>query len=151
MPTIVNAFNGRRMVKRGRSTIYDSAANVFQPGRLARSVLQHQRSFSTVASCPKLYHDLARLDLLILDDWGLAPIDAPRRRDILEILDDRYNRRSLIVTSQFPVPDWHRQLNDPTIAEAILDRLVHTAYRIELSGPSMRADRSSPAIQKNSA
>ena len=100
---------------------------------------------------PKLYHDLARLDLLILDDWGLAPIDAPRRRDILEILDDRYNRRSIIVTSQIPVPDWHRQLNDPTIAEAILDRLVHTAYRIELSGPSMRADRSSPAIQKNSA
>ena len=91
---------------------------------------------------PKLYHDLARLDLIVLDDWGIAPIDAPRRRDLVEILDDRYNRRSVIVTSQIPVPDWHRQLNDPTLAEAILDRLVHTAYRIELIGPSMRADRS---------
>ena len=94
---------------------------------------------------------LARLDLIVLDDWGIAPIDAHRRRDLLEILDDRYNRRSVIVTSQIPVSDWHRQFNDPTIAEAILDRLVHTAYRIELTGPSMRADRSPRANQPNSA
>ena len=100
---------------------------------------------------PKLYHDLARLDLIVLDDWGIAPIDAHRRRDLLEILDDRYNRRSVIVTSQIPVSDWHRQFNDPTIAEAILDRLVHIAYRIELTGPSMRADRSPRANQPNSA
>ena len=67
---------------------------------------------------PKLYRDLARIELLILDDWGLAPIDAARARDLLEILDDRFGHRSAIVTSQLPVADWHRQLNDPTLADA---------------------------------
>lgn len=90
---------------------------------------------------PRFYAELARIDLLVLDDWGLAPLDAARRRDILEILDDRYGRRSIVVTSQMPVADWHRQLDDPTLADAILDRLVHAAYRIELTGPSMRAEQ----------
>ena len=89
---------------------------------------------------PKLYRDLNRIDVLILDDWGLAPIDAARGRDLLEILDDRFGRRSVIVTSQLPVADWHRQLNDPTVADAILDRLVHGAIRFDLQGASMRAD-----------
>ena len=89
---------------------------------------------------PKLYRDLARIGVLILDDWGLAPIDAARARDLLEILDDRLGRRSVIITSQLPVADWHRQLNDPTVADAILDRLVHGAIRIELHGTSMRID-----------
>ena len=89
---------------------------------------------------PKLYRDLARIELLILDDWGLAPIDAARARDLLEILDDRFGRRSAIVTSQLPVADWHRQLNDPTLADAILDRLVHGAIRFELHGTSMRTE-----------
>ena len=89
---------------------------------------------------PRFYADLARIDLLVLDDWGLAPLDPARRRDILEILDDRYGRRSIVVTSQMPVAEWHRQLDDPTLADAILDRLVHAAYRIELTGPSMRAE-----------
>ena len=89
---------------------------------------------------PRFYADLARLDLLVLDDWGLAPLDAARRRDILEILDDRYGRRSIVLTSQMPVAEWHRQLDDPTLADAILDRLVHAAYRIELTGPSLRAE-----------
>ena len=77
---------------------------------------------------PKLYRDLARIAVLILDDWGLAPIDAARARDLLEILDDRIGRRSVIITSQLPVADWHRQINDPTVADAILDRLVHGAH-----------------------
>ena len=89
---------------------------------------------------PKLYRDLARLDLLILDDWGLAPVDAARARDLLEILDDRFDRRSVIVTSQLPVPDWHQKIGEPTIADAILDRLVHGAIRFALHGTSMRAD-----------
>ena len=89
---------------------------------------------------PKLYRDLARIELLVLDDWGLAPIDAARARDLLEILDDRFGRRSVIVTSQLPVADWHRQLNDPTLADAILDRLVHGATRFELHGTSMRTE-----------
>ena len=91
---------------------------------------------------PKLYRDLARIEVLILDDWGLAPVDAARGRDLLEILDDRFGRRSVIVTSQLPVADWHRQLNDPTLADAILDRLVHGAIRFELQGTSMRAEDS---------
>ena len=89
---------------------------------------------------PKLYRDLARIELLILDDWGLASIDAARARDLLEILDDRFGRRSAIVTSQLPVADWQRQLNDPTLADSILDRLVHGAIRFELHGTSMRAE-----------
>ena len=89
---------------------------------------------------PKLYRDLNRTDVLVLDDWGLAPIDAARGRDLLEILDDRFGHRSVIVTSQLPVAEWHRQLNDPTLADAILDRLVHGAIRFELHGTSMRAD-----------
>ncbi len=76
----------------------------------------------------------------ILDDWGLAPIDAARGRDLLEILDDRFGDRSVIVTSQLPAADWHRQLNDPTLADVILDRLVHGAIRFELHGTSMRTD-----------
>ena len=79
---------------------------------------------------PKLYRDLGRIELLILDDWGLAPIDTARARDLLEILDDRVGRRSVVVTSQLPVADWHRQLNDPTLADAILDRLVHAEEEI---------------------
>ncbi len=88
----------------------------------------------------RLYRDLARIDLLVLDDWGLAPIDATRGRDLLEILDDRSGRRPVIVTSQLPVSDWHRQLKDPSLADAILDRLVHGATRFELHGASMRID-----------
>ena len=89
---------------------------------------------------PKFYRDLARLDVIILDDWGLAPVDAARARDLLEILDDRFARCSAIVTSQLPVPDWHQKIAEPTIADAMLDRLVHGAIRFELHGTSMRAD-----------
>ncbi len=89
---------------------------------------------------PKLCRDLARIEVVVLDDWGLAPIDAARGRDLLEILDDRFGRCSVIVTSQLPVADWHRQLNDPTLADATLDRLVHGAIRFELHGTSMRTD-----------
>ena len=71
---------------------------------------------------------------------GLAPIDAARARDLLEILDDRFGRRSAIVTSQLPVVGWHRQLKDPSMADAILDRLVHGAIRFDLHGTSMRSE-----------
>ena len=87
----------------------------------------------------RVYHDLARIDLIIIDDWALAPIDAAPARDILEILDDRFAHRSVIVTSQLPVADWHRQVRDPSVADAILDRLVHGAIRFELHGESMRS------------
>ena len=81
---------------------------------------------------------LARVDLLILDDWGLTPLDGNARHHLLEILEDRYGRRSTLVTSQLPVARWHELINDPTYADAILDRLVHNAHRLELSGDSLR-------------
>jgi DNA replication protein DnaC len=84
---------------------------------------------------------LARTDIIVLDDWGLTKITAPQRRDLLEVLDDRHNRRSTLITSQLPVERWHKIIGDPTLADAILDRLVHNAYRIELKGESMRKNR----------
>ncbi len=83
-------------------------------------------------------NQLAKLDLLILDDWGLVTPDIERRQDLLEILDDRYQKRSTIVTSQLPVSHWHEHLHDTTFADAILDRLVHNSIRIELTGETMR-------------
>lgn len=77
----------------------------------------------------------------MLDDWGLAPLQDEHRRDLLEILDDRFNTRSTLVTSQLPIEHWHDYLGDPTLADAILDRLVHNAYRIQLTGESMRKQR----------
>ena len=80
----------------------------------------------------------SRVDVLLLDDFAMAPLKDSERRDLLEICDDRYQRRSMILTSQLPVAHWHEQIGDPTIADSILDRLVHNAYRIELNGESMR-------------
>lgn len=88
---------------------------------------------------------LARVELLVLDDWGLAPLTPENRRDLLEILDDRYDRRSTLVTSQLPLEHWHEYLGDPTLADAILDRLVHNAHKIALTGESMRKQRGAPA------
>jgi DNA replication protein DnaC len=87
---------------------------------------------------PLMMKKLARTDVIILDDWGLAKLTAAQRRDLLEVLDDRHGRRSTVVTSQLPVEHWHKIIGDPTFADAILDRLVHNAYRIELKGESMR-------------
>jgi len=86
----------------------------------------------------KMLINLAKNDLLVIDDWGLAPLDDHGRRDILEILEDRHNVRSTLVTSQIPVQNWHEIIGDPTLADAILDRLVHNAYKITLKGESMR-------------
>lgn len=84
---------------------------------------------------------IARLGLLILDDWGPEPLDADQRRDLLEIVEDRYEARSIIVTSQLPVDRWYEIIGNPTVADAILDRLVHNAYRIELKGESLRKQK----------
>ena len=81
---------------------------------------------------------LARTDLIILDDWGLAKLSAEQRRDLLELIDDRHGHRSTLVTSQLPVDHWHEVIGEATLADAILDRLVHSAYRINLKGESMR-------------
>jgi DNA replication protein DnaC len=94
---------------------------------------------------PRLLKNLARVELLILDDWGLAPLTSQQGRDLLEIVDDRHGRTSTIVTSQLPVDHWHEQIADPTIADAILDRLVHTAFRLALSGETLRDPKRSTA------
>jgi len=84
------------------------------------------------------FRNLAKVELLVLDDFGLAPLSEATRRDLLEILDDRYDKKSTLITSQLPVDQWHAYLGDPTLADAILDRLVHNAYRLTLKGDSMR-------------
>ena len=84
---------------------------------------------------------LARIDVLVVDDWAHVPLAESERRDFLEICEDRYQTRSTILTSQLPVAQWHEQIGDPTLADSILDRLVHSAHRLELHGDSMRKER----------
>jgi DNA replication protein DnaC len=90
---------------------------------------------------------LSRIDILILDDFAMAPLKDSERRDFLELCDDRYQRRSMILTSQLPPAHWHEQIGDPTLADSILDRLVHNAYRIELNGESLRKQRARKSEQ----
>ena len=105
--------------------------------------------------CSALYRDLAiasadgslltrlsRIDVLVIDDWAMAPMSEAERRDFWEICEDRYQTRSTILTSQLPVARWHEQIGDPTAADGILDRLVHNAHRIDMRGESMRKKRS---------
>ena len=95
----------------------------------------------------RIMRSLGGAQLLILDDWGLDPLDAGARRDLYEILEERYDRRSTILTSQVPVDKWHQVIGDPTYADAILDRLVHNAHRIDLTGDSLRRTRPRPAMK----
>lgn len=97
---------------------------------LARATAMNNRS--------SFFRSLAKVDLLMLDDFGLAPLTEQTRRDLLEILDDRYDKKSTLITSQLPVEQWHTYLGDPTLADAILDRLIHNSYRLNLTGESMR-------------
>jgi len=86
----------------------------------------------------RLFRTLTKADLLILDDWGPDRLSANQRRDLMEIVEDRYGAGSTLITSQLPVDAWHEVIGDPTFADAILDRLVHNAHRLALDGPSMR-------------
>ena len=97
---------------------------------------------------PRLFRLLTKTDLLILDDWGPDRLNADQRRDLMEIVEDRYQNASILITSQLPVAKWHDVIGEPTFADAILDRIVHNAHRIDLHGPSMRkitADKIAPA------
>jgi DNA replication protein DnaC len=116
--------------RRGYRATYRRASRLFDELRLARADGTYIR----------LLGRLARLDVLVLDDWGLAPPQEPERRDLLELLEDRYGTRSTIVTSQVPVAQWHDHIGDPTVADAICDRLLHNAHRIVLQGPSRRKE-----------
>jgi DNA replication protein DnaC len=120
-----------------------------QAARSELTVLYHRvpRLFADLALAhgdgryPRLFRALCRVDLLILDDWGPEPMTASQRRDILEIVEERYGRGSTLVTSQIPVPRWFDVVGEPTLADAILDRLVHNAHKIELQGDSLRKTR----------
>ena len=122
---------GHKACRDNRSVLYHRVPKLFEELALARGDGRH----------PRILRNLGRADLLILDDWGLEPLDAAARHDLLEILEERYGRRSTVITSQLPVDRWHEVVNDPTYADAIMDRLVHNAHRIELTGESMRRTR----------
>jgi DNA replication protein DnaC len=115
----------------GYTVYYARAAQLFRELALAHA----DGSFS------RLLRRLAQTDVLVIDDFCMAPLAEIERRDFLEICDDRYQTRSTILTSQVPVASWHAQIGDPTAADSILDRLVHNAQRIELKGESMRRKR----------
>jgi DNA replication protein DnaC len=99
-------------------------------------------------SLPALFKKLARTRLLIVDDLGIASVSGKLYREFLEIMDDRQGQGSIVITSQFPVSQWHEIIGDATVADAILDRLVHNAYRLELKGESVRKNRTDPSEEK---
>ena len=113
--------------------------------RLPRLVEELAR-YAAMQKRSALYRQLAKADLIVIDDFGLTPLADATVRDLLEILDDRYDRKSTLITSQLPVNQWHGYLGDRTVADAILDRLVHNSYRLVLKGESMRKRRTVPAV-----
>lgn len=119
---------GNAACRQGLSVAYVRTPRLFEELRIAHG----DGSFG------KRLASLAKTDLLILDDWGLAPLNLSERNDLLEILDDRVGSRSTLITSQLPVEHWHAYLNDPTLADAILDRVIHAAHKLALAGESQR-------------
>lgn len=117
-----------KAVRDGFTAIYLRASRLFQNLSLARAD----------GSLRDMLSKIARTDVLVVDDWAMSPMNESERRDFLEICDERYEHRSTVLTSQLPIAQWHKQIGDPTIADSILDRLVHNAYRIELNGESLR-------------
>jgi DNA replication protein DnaC len=116
--------------RQGYRALYRRASRLFDELTLARAD----------GSYPRLLNRLARVDLLVIDDWGLAAASDIERRDLLEVMEDRDGNRSTIMTSQLPIEKWHDHLGDPTVADAICDRLLHRAHRIVLQGPSRRKE-----------
>ena len=118
----------------GFSVLYVRAARLFDELQVAHG----DGSFA------RRLMQLARLDLLVIDDFAISPIGAAERNDLLEVLDDRVGTRSTLITSQLPVKAWHTYLDDPTLADAILDRVVHSSHKIELKGKSLREPKDQP-------
>ena len=109
--------------------------------RLSRLMLELTQAKAD-GTYSKALQQLAKLDMLILDDWGLEPLKAAQRNDLMEIMDDRHNHSSTVIISQLPTEQWYQSIGDNTLADAILDRLMHNAHRIKLKGESMRKTRS---------
>ncbi|MDQ2775219.1 MAG: ATP-binding protein [Acidobacteriota bacterium] len=118
----------------GYSALYTRAQSLFHGLAMARAD----------GSLRSLLARLSRIDVLVIDDWAMASFSEPERRDFWEICEDRYQVRGTILTSQLPVSKWHEQIGDPTLADGILDRLVHNAHRIEMRGDSTRKNRGRP-------
>lgn len=136
---LARAF-GHKACRDSYTALFLKAAELFRNLATARADGSHS----------KLLYQLGRVDLLIVDDWAMAPLTEAERRDFLEICDTRYQYRSTMLTSQLPVASWHTQIGDPTTADSILDRLVHNAHRIELKGESMRRKRGAKGGKENS-
>ncbi len=130
--TFVACALANQACRKGRSALYRRASRLFDELTLARAD----------GSYGRLLSKFARVDVVVIDDWGLAPPREPERHDLLEILEDRYGNRSTIMTSQIPANKWHEYLGDATVADAILDRVLHRAHRIALKGPSRRKEES---------
>ncbi len=119
---------GNQACRQGYSTLYLRTPRLLEQLRIAHG----DGSFG------RTLQQLAKVEVLVLDDWGLAPLEENARHDLLEVIDDRATNGSTILTSQLPVEHWHGWINDPTLADALLDRLVHNAYRIVMKGESLR-------------
>jgi DNA replication protein DnaC len=115
----------------------------------APKLFRELQNAQTDGSLLKLLKKLARAALIVIDDFGVAAVAGKQYRDLLEILDDRHGLGSTLITSQFPVEEWHGVINDATVADAILDRLVHNAYRLKLEGESMRDPRTKSKANRN--
>jgi len=127
---------GHKACREGYSVLYKRAPRLFADLATARGE----------GRLPRLLAMLERTRLLIIDDWGPEPLTLEQRRDLLEIVDDRYDKGSLLITSQVPIPRWHEVIGDMTLGDAILDRVVHRAHRLELKGASMRKRRTMPDV-----
>lgn len=119
---------GNHACRHGLSVRYERATRLFDALRIAKGD----------GSYAKRLAQLAKTDLLILDDWGMKPLAQAERHDLLELMDDRHGKRSTLVTSQLPIQNWYDHISDPTIADAVLDRLLHAAHKLVLYGESMR-------------
>jgi DNA replication protein DnaC len=127
---------GHKACRDNHSVLYQRIPRLFADLALARGDGRYAR----------LMRALGGVRLLILDDWGLEPLGAEQRHDLLEIVEDRYGRGATLITSQIPVDRWHALIGDPTIGDAILDRIVHNAHRIQLRGDSLRRKKAQEAI-----
>lgn len=119
---------GQQACRQGFSVLYVRVARLFEEMKIAHGDGSFTRRLA----------QLAKMDVLLLDDWRLRDVDQSARNDLLEVLDNRVGTRSTIITSQLPIEHWHAWLQDPALADAILDRLVHQAHKLALKGDSMR-------------
>jgi DNA replication protein DnaC len=129
--TYIACALAQQACRKGYRVLYRRVPRIFDEILLARAD----------GTYPRWLAKVARFDVVVLDDWGLVPLADSERRDLLEIMEDRYGNRSTVLTSQMPVEQWHDQVGDPTIADAFCDRLLHNAHRIELHGPSRRQEK----------